>query len=193
MKIRVLEARLLSPSSITSSDGAEWCSVGTVSVCHGTRIRGRGGSRAFRQYFISDTSSSNSLYNLILSLQAAFQDSSQNASPFEITGSHCSSGGTHSNARSLRTLQHHLQYFYESHSVLLPTASRVHRLHGSSQNHIRELQFSFPEWNEDYALEEFLTLATTRASASLPSVVTGTKNETGTYNIGFLLLAQERW
>lgn len=45
------------------------------------------------------------------------------------------------------------------------------------------LVFAFPEWTDDYALQNFLTLATTRPSANLPGVITGTANETATYTI----------
>lgn len=45
------------------------------------------------------------------------------------------------------------------------------------------IQFSFPKWDDDYALEDFISIATTRASANLPSIAGGIKNETGTYYI----------
>ena len=38
--------------------------------------------------------------------------------------------------------------------------------------------FAFPEWNDDYQLQDFLTAATTRASANYPSVITGKENLT---------------
>src|ERR1700761_6946600 len=38
--------------------------------------------------------------------------------------------------------------------------------------------FAFPEWENDYALEDFLAVATTRASANFPSIAAGTKSET---------------
>ncbi|RSM15039.1 hypothetical protein CEP52_000993 [Fusarium oligoseptatum] len=50
------------------------------------------------------------------------------------------------------------------------------------------LVFDFPDWMDDYALQDFLTAATTRASAGYPSPVTGTKNETETFYPGCLLL-----
>ncbi|KAH7386902.1 Alpha/Beta hydrolase protein [Phaeosphaeria sp. MPI-PUGE-AT-0046c] len=45
------------------------------------------------------------------------------------------------------------------------------------------LVFNIPEWEDDYALQDFLTLVTTRDGADIPSPVVGTKNETATYNI----------
>lgn len=45
------------------------------------------------------------------------------------------------------------------------------------------VQFSFPDWKDDYELQDFLALATTRASANLPSVAGDVKTETGTYTI----------
>ncbi|KAF7555103.1 hypothetical protein G7Z17_g2455 [Cylindrodendrum hubeiense] len=45
------------------------------------------------------------------------------------------------------------------------------------------LVFDFPDWTDDYALEDFLALVTTRASAGYPSPVVGTKNETASYTI----------
>jgi hypothetical protein len=45
------------------------------------------------------------------------------------------------------------------------------------------IQFSFPEWKDNYELMDFIALATTRASANLPSVAGDVKSETGTYNI----------
>ncbi|EXL99320.1 Alpha/Beta hydrolase protein [Fusarium oxysporum II5] len=41
--------------------------------------------------------------------------------------------------------------------------------------------FDFPDWEDDYALQDFLTAATTRDSARYPSPIVGTKNETATY------------
>jgi hypothetical protein len=43
--------------------------------------------------------------------------------------------------------------------------------------------FAFPDWKDDYALQDFLTDATTRPGANRPSPVAGTKNETATYTI----------
>lgn len=45
------------------------------------------------------------------------------------------------------------------------------------------LVFNFPEWEDDYALQNFLTLVTTRDGADIPSPVVGTKNETASYTI----------
>ncbi|KAI8654088.1 hypothetical protein LRP88_01875 [Fusarium phalaenopsidis] len=45
------------------------------------------------------------------------------------------------------------------------------------------LIFDFPNWKDDYALQDFLTAATTRASAGYPSPITGTKNETETFTL----------
>lgn len=45
------------------------------------------------------------------------------------------------------------------------------------------LVFNFPDWKDDYALSDFLTLVTTRPSANLTSPIVGTKNETATYTI----------
>lgn len=45
------------------------------------------------------------------------------------------------------------------------------------------LVFDFPDWMDDYALQDFLTAATTRASAGYPSPVIGTKNETASYTL----------
>lgn len=45
------------------------------------------------------------------------------------------------------------------------------------------LVFDFPDWKDDYALQDFLTAATTRASAGYPSPITGTKNETETFTL----------
>lgn len=43
--------------------------------------------------------------------------------------------------------------------------------------------FAFPKWDDDYALEDFLAVATTRPSAMLDSLITGTKTETATRQI----------
>ncbi|KAH6896501.1 Alpha/Beta hydrolase protein [Thelonectria olida] len=43
--------------------------------------------------------------------------------------------------------------------------------------------FDFPDWTDDYALQDFLTNVTTRPSAGYPSPLTGTTNHTGTYTI----------
>ncbi|KAF5696571.1 alpha beta-hydrolase [Fusarium globosum] len=43
--------------------------------------------------------------------------------------------------------------------------------------------FDFPDWEDDYALQDFLTAATTRDSAGYPSPIVGTKNETATYTL----------
>ena len=43
--------------------------------------------------------------------------------------------------------------------------------------------FNFPKWDDDYALEDFLALATTRASANFPSIAAGTKSEKVTRQI----------
>ncbi|KIX09869.1 uncharacterized protein Z518_00950 [Rhinocladiella mackenziei CBS 650.93] len=43
--------------------------------------------------------------------------------------------------------------------------------------------FAFPKWDDDYALEDFLAVATTRPSAMLGSLVTGTKTEKFTRQI----------
>ena len=43
--------------------------------------------------------------------------------------------------------------------------------------------FDFPVWADDFALQDFLAIATTRASAMLPSIVTGTKKEKVTRQI----------
>lgn len=45
------------------------------------------------------------------------------------------------------------------------------------------LVFNITEWNDDYALQDFLTLVTTRDGTDIPSPVVGTKNETATYTI----------
>ena len=43
--------------------------------------------------------------------------------------------------------------------------------------------FKFPNWEDDYALQDFLTAATTRAGAKRPSPIVGMKNETATYTV----------
>lgn len=45
------------------------------------------------------------------------------------------------------------------------------------------LVFNFPTWKDDFALQDFLTAATSRPGANIQSVVVGTKNETATYTI----------
>lgn len=45
------------------------------------------------------------------------------------------------------------------------------------------IDFAFPDFHDDYILEDFLTLATTRAGADVPSPALGTKPFAGTYNI----------
>ncbi|KAM0430078.1 hypothetical protein ACHAPT_006084 [Fusarium lateritium] len=45
------------------------------------------------------------------------------------------------------------------------------------------LIFDFPDWKDDYALQDFLTAVTTRASAGYPSPIVGTKNETETFTL----------
>ncbi|KAF5688791.1 alpha beta-hydrolase [Fusarium circinatum] len=45
------------------------------------------------------------------------------------------------------------------------------------------LVFNFPDWKDDYALQDFLTAATTRQSAGYPSPIVGTQNETTTYTL----------
>lgn len=49
----------------------------------------------------------------------------------------------------------------------------------SSEN----IVFDLPKWQDGYALQDFLTLATSRDGAGVPSPVIGTKNETATYII----------
>ncbi|CAH0042492.1 unnamed protein product [Clonostachys rhizophaga] len=49
----------------------------------------------------------------------------------------------------------------------------------TSQNKV----FDFPRWEDDYALQDFLSKATTRDSANYPGPIVGTKNETATYTI----------
>jgi len=43
--------------------------------------------------------------------------------------------------------------------------------------------FNFTQWDDDYALEDFLAVATTRASANLPPLIASTGTEQATYNI----------
>ena len=43
--------------------------------------------------------------------------------------------------------------------------------------------FAFPKWDDDYSLEDFLAVATTRPSAMLGSLVTGAKTEKFTRQI----------
>ncbi|CAM1510074.1 Fc.00g004090.m01.CDS01 [Cosmosporella sp. VM-42] len=43
--------------------------------------------------------------------------------------------------------------------------------------------FDFPDWQDDYALQDFLTNVTTRPSAGFPGPIVGTKNETATYTL----------
>ncbi|KAK7415045.1 hypothetical protein QQX98_006183 [Neonectria punicea] len=45
------------------------------------------------------------------------------------------------------------------------------------------LVFDFSDWKDDYALQDFLTAVTTRASAGYPSPIVGTKNKTAIYTI----------
>jgi hypothetical protein len=45
------------------------------------------------------------------------------------------------------------------------------------------LVFDFPDWEDDYALQDFLTAATTRMSAGYPSPIVGTTNETTNYTL----------
>jgi pimeloyl-ACP methyl ester carboxylesterase len=45
------------------------------------------------------------------------------------------------------------------------------------------LVFNFPDWEDDYALQDFLTAVTTRESAGYPSPIVGTKNETASYTL----------
>ena len=45
------------------------------------------------------------------------------------------------------------------------------------------LVFDFPDWKDDYSLQDFLTALTTRPSAHYPSPIVGTKNETATYTL----------
>ncbi len=52
--------------------------------------------------------------------------------------------------------------------------------------------FDFPKWDDDYALEDFLSLATTRASANFPSVAAGTKDGDGDpADCGVVLFAEK--
>jgi hypothetical protein len=43
--------------------------------------------------------------------------------------------------------------------------------------------FDFPAWEDDYALQDFLTAITTRPSAGFPSPLVGKKNETASYTL----------
>lgn len=52
--------------------------------------------------------------------------------------------------------------------------------------------FSLPNWKDDYALQDFLTLATTRSGANIPSPIVGTKNETATYTIAASFCAPKK-
>lgn len=45
------------------------------------------------------------------------------------------------------------------------------------------LVFNFTSWEDDYALQDFLTTATTRPSAGYPGFVAGEKEETETFRI----------
>lgn len=49
----------------------------------------------------------------------------------------------------------------------------------TSENNI----FEFPKWTDDFGLQDFLTAATTRASAGFPSPIKGKKTETATYTL----------
>jgi len=49
----------------------------------------------------------------------------------------------------------------------------------TSENNI----FNLPRWNDDFALQDFLNLATTRAEAGIPSPIIGKQNETATHMI----------
>lgn len=44
-------------------------------------------------------------------------------------------------------------------------------------------ELSLPKWTDDFSLQNFLTAATTRASAKLPSPIKGKKNETSSHTI----------
>lgn len=44
-------------------------------------------------------------------------------------------------------------------------------------------EFNFTKWDSDYDLEDFLSIATTRAGANYPSVLSGPKVENATYRI----------
>ena len=52
--------------------------------------------------------------------------------------------------------------------------------------------FKFPKWENNFQLQDFLTAATTRASANYPSIVDGTKNETATYTIAASFCTPEK-
>jgi pimeloyl-ACP methyl ester carboxylesterase len=43
--------------------------------------------------------------------------------------------------------------------------------------------FNGTEWDDDYGLQDFISLATTRPSAMFPTVLSGPKTETATYKI----------
>jgi pimeloyl-ACP methyl ester carboxylesterase len=43
--------------------------------------------------------------------------------------------------------------------------------------------FNFTKWNTDFDLEDFLSIATTRASANFPGVLEGPTDEAATFNI----------
>ena len=45
------------------------------------------------------------------------------------------------------------------------------------------LVFNFTPWNTDFELEDFLSIATTRAGANFPSVLSGPVTESATYKI----------
>ncbi|KAK7430696.1 hypothetical protein QQZ08_002740 [Neonectria magnoliae] len=45
------------------------------------------------------------------------------------------------------------------------------------------LVFDFPDWKDDYVLQDFLTAVTPRASAGYPNPIVGSKNETATYTL----------
>jgi pimeloyl-ACP methyl ester carboxylesterase len=49
----------------------------------------------------------------------------------------------------------------------------------TSENQI----FNFTKWEDDYALQDFLTQITTRPTAGYPGVFAGMQNETATYTI----------
>ena len=54
----------------------------------------------------------------------------------------------------------------------------------TSENNI----FNFTKWDDDYALQQFLALATTRVGADYPTVIEGTKNVTLDVEIAAQLL-----
>lgn len=49
----------------------------------------------------------------------------------------------------------------------------------TSENNI----FNLPRWSDDFALQDFLNLATTRPDANIPSPIVGKQNETATHMI----------